>query len=238
MCILNHMVKSRWEIVADGLNREQNEMDVKLEKAGTLWRRKYVQQRVLQQCLKMRRESLINSSARRYGSYGGKPLYAFSREMDKFISDNHPKKRRQRKVKQALLESIEHGKILPSEEIPKRVDKYFSSWKEKKAQESSKHTNFLLNLESGGKTFKNKSIPPIRGLVNNFHKFTLDDQEDDDEASKKESDVAKRDAVVLESSSKENTEITKKDGAGSGKRRVLKLPPVQTSKAMISMSHA
>lgn len=237
MCILNNMVKSRWDIVADSLNREQNEMGVKLEKAGTLWRRKHVQQRVLQQCLKMRRESLVNSSACRYGSYGGKPLYAFSREMDKFITDNHPKKRRQRKVKQALLESIEHGKILPPDEIPKRMDKFFSSWKEKKAQESSKHTNFLLNLETGGKTFKNKSIPPIRGLVNNFHKFTLDDEEENDVKSK-ESDVENKDVVLLEPEGKEKVELNKKDGTSSDKRRVLKLPPVQTSKAMISMSHA
>lgn len=140
-------------------------------------------------------------------------------------------------MKQALLESIEHGKILPPDEIPKRMDKFFSSWKEKKAQESSKHTNFLLNLETGGKTFKNKSIPPIRGLVNNFHKFTLDDEEEDDVKSK-ESDVENKDVVLLEPEGKEKVELNKKDGKSSAKRRVLKLPPVQTSKAMISMSHA
>lgn len=140
-------------------------------------------------------------------------------------------------MKQALLESIEHGKILPPDEIPKKMDKFFSSWKEKKAQESLKHTNFLLNLESGGKTFKNKSIPPIRGLVNNFHKFTLDDEEKDD-VQNKESEVENKDVVVLEPDGKEKAELINKDGAGSDKRRVLKLPPVQTSKAMVSMSHA
>lgn len=114
-------------------------------------------------------------------------------------------------MKQALLESIEHGKILPPDEIPKRMDKFFSSWKEKKAQESSKHTNFLLNLETGGKTFKNKSIPPIRGLVNNFHKFTLDDEEEDDVKSK-ESDVENKDVVLLEPEGKEKVELNKKDG--------------------------
>lgn len=259
MCILNNMIKSRWEIVDDSLSRERNEADIRLEKAGTLWRRKHVQQRVLLQCLKMRKETLAHSSARRYGSYGGKPLGAFSRDMDRFISDNHPKKRRQRKVKRALLESIERGQIIAPEDIPKKVERYFNSWKEKK--DSSKHTNFLLNFESGGKTFKNKAIPPIRGLLNSFHKFSLDESEEES-VPKVKPQTGSLQAVGLQTEDQELVRPTPEDQgmvaaqSGSteplathgnndrrelkppkvqGDRKVLKLPPVQTTKAMISV---
>ncbi|XP_048777889.1 uncharacterized protein LOC125681732 [Ostrea edulis] len=233
MCILNHMVKSRWETMNDSLSRERNEMDVKLEKAGTLWRRKYVQQRVLQQCLKMRKTTLANSStARLYGSYGGKPLYAYSRDIERFITDNHPKKRRQRKVKRALLESIERGKIIDPKELPGRVDKYFSVWKEK--EESSKPSSKLLDFETGGKTFKNTVIPPIRGLVNNFHKFTLDDSEEDS-AQKQENKGDNSDVILIKT---DNNDSNNSEDNRTDSRRVLKLPPVQTSKAMVAMSRA
>jgi hypothetical protein len=260
MFILNHMVKARWETVNDSLSRERNEMDVKLEKAGTLWRRKYVQQRVLQQCLKMRKETLPNSSAaRRYGSYGGKPLYAYSRDIERFITDNHPKKRRQKKVKRALLESIERGKIIDPQELPGRVEKYFSGWKEK--EESFKPSRKLLDFETGGKRFKNTVIPPIRGLVNNFHRFTLEDSEEDDtpkqenkgdnsnvlliKTDNNDSDKLKDNKSDSQSvlklppvqTSKASDSDKLKDNNGDS-RRVLKLPPVQTSKAMVTMARA
>ncbi|XP_062580681.1 uncharacterized protein LOC134242564 [Saccostrea cucullata] len=235
MCILNHMIKSRWETVNDSLTRERNEADHRLDKAGTLWRRKYVQQRVLQQCMKMRKENLTNSSAaRRFGCYGGKPLFAFSRDIDRFISDNHPKKRRQRKVKQALLESIERGHIIDPEEIPKRVENYFSHWKVK--EESSRKSNILPEMErgaGGGKTFKNTVIPPIRGLVNNFHKFTLDDADPEVQSEDKETRSEKPNVILIQ---KDNTDSKKLVENKSENRRVLKLPPVQTSKAMVTMS--
>ncbi|XP_061164282.1 uncharacterized protein LOC133173310 [Saccostrea echinata] len=234
MCILNHMIKTRWETVNDSLTRERNEMDNRLDKAGTLWRRKHVQQRVLQQCMKMRKDNLSNSSAaRRFGCYGGKPLFAYSRDIDRFISDNHPKKRRQRKVKQALLESIERGQIIDPKEIPKRVENCFNHWKVK--EENSRKSDILPEVESGGKTFKNTVIPPIRGLVNNFHKFTLDDAEDSVRKESNETKNEKADVILIQ---RDNTDSKKLAENKSENRRVLKLPPVQTSKAMVSMSHA
>lgn len=82
--------------------------------------------------------------------------------------------------------------------------------------------NFLLNLEIGGKVFKNKLIFFICGFVNNFYKFIFDDEEEDDVKSK-ESDVENKDVVLFELEGKEKVELNKKDGISSDKWRVLKL---------------
>lgn len=82
--------------------------------------------------------------------------------------------------------------------------------------------NFLLNLEIGGKMFKNKLIFFICGFVNNFYKFIFDDEEEDDVKSK-ESDVENKDVVLFELEGKEKVELNKKDGISSDKWRVLKL---------------
>lgn len=82
--------------------------------------------------------------------------------------------------------------------------------------------NFLLNLEIGGKMFKNKLIFFICGFVNNFYKFIFDDEEEDDVKSK-ESDVENKDVVLFELEGKEKVELNKKEGISSDKWRVLKL---------------
>lgn len=82
--------------------------------------------------------------------------------------------------------------------------------------------NFLLNLEIGGKMFKNKLIFFICGFVNNFYKFIFDDEEEDDVKSK-ESEVENKDVVLFELEGKEKVELNKKDGISSDKWRVLKL---------------
>lgn len=82
--------------------------------------------------------------------------------------------------------------------------------------------NFLLNLEIGGKMFKNKLIFFICGFVNNFYKFIFDDEEEDDVKSK-ESDVENKDVVLFELDGKEKVELNKKDEISSDKWRVLKL---------------
>lgn len=82
--------------------------------------------------------------------------------------------------------------------------------------------NFLLNLEIGGKVFKNKLIFFICGFVNNFYKFIFDDEEEDDVKSK-ESEVENKDVVLFELEGKEKVELNKKDGISSDKWRVLKL---------------
>lgn len=82
--------------------------------------------------------------------------------------------------------------------------------------------NFLLNLEIGGKMFKNKLIFFICGFVNNFYKFIFDDEEENDVKSK-ESDVENKDVVLFELEGKEKVELNKKDGISSDKWRVLKL---------------
>lgn len=82
--------------------------------------------------------------------------------------------------------------------------------------------NFLLNLEIGGKMFKNKLIFFICGFVNNFYKFIFDDEEEDD-VKIKENDVENKDVVLFELEGKEKVELNKKDGISSDKWRVLKL---------------
>jgi len=77
-------------------------------------RKAIVKQRVLQQCLRMKRECRTFTD-NNLGVYGGKPLYTYSRDIDKFIADQHPRRRRVRVAEKALKQSIRRGKISEKE---------------------------------------------------------------------------------------------------------------------------
>lgn len=167
--MLNEVMRSQYEVVDGYLTREKFEIGVKYDKSFVPMRRSVVKQRVLQQCLKMKRQSKIMSN-RNFGAYGGKPLYTFHRDIDKFITEMHPKLRRLKQAEKALQESIEKGRIIDPKIVPKKIEQYFEkNWKEDEVK-----PNRLPKLQTAEKSkdiFRNSrknAIPPIRGLINPF----------------------------------------------------------------------
>lgn len=176
--MLNDVIKTQCEVVDECLSREKFEIGVKYDKSFVPVRRSVVKQRVLQQCLKMRRGSR-KFSDRNLGVYGGKPLYTYSREIDKFIADMHPRHRRLRQAEKALKESIDKGKILDPQNIPHKIEQYFEkNWKPDEPQIKPKPK--IVDVQDSKDIFKRTRhiLPPIRGLLNPINKIERTDIED------------------------------------------------------------
>ncbi|KAK3095653.1 hypothetical protein FSP39_017202 [Pinctada imbricata] len=230
VCILNDVIKSRWEIIDQSISREKFEISVKHDKSFIPWKRRFVHQRVLQECMRMRRETTDSKTKRQYGEYGGKPLYAFTRDINRYISEMHPRLRRERKVRKALSEAVEQGKILDPSVISRKMETHLKTWED----EDKPKVKRVNSEEDEKKMFTTKvSLPPLRGIMNNMYAFNLKDQEE------KES----RDQIKKEDKldSKKGEEYKIEDAVSSVEqkdldrgRAVLKLPPIETAKSFVT----
>ena len=125
LIVVNDVEKNRFETFSDIVKKDKAVCDHKYEKSKMFVRRALVRQRVLQQCMKMRRINIDrNPHQTMYGRYGGRSIEQFGREIETFIAMNHPKIRRQRKIKQLMEEGIEQGKILEEKTISKRMHSF------------------------------------------------------------------------------------------------------------------
>lgn len=231
--IVNDVIKSKWGVLDEHIAREKLQQSLDWEKSTMSVRRIVIRQKVLKQCMKMRREGVATKvKERMLGYYGGKPIHAFTRDIDQQIADNHPRLRRLRKVRKQIQESIETGKILKPVEMSKRMNHFF----EKHFKEEKKEPKKPEKEEEDDDGDKKKDIfsrhrgalPPIRGLVNPFYKVVRDEDvrpsKDDDKADKPDNDQETFDRLVVEQENPEKIlnkhtvlpKITEKDPPAPG----------------------
>ncbi|XP_033732784.1 uncharacterized protein LOC117322129 [Pecten maximus] len=201
--IVNDVIKSKWGVLDEHIAREKIQHSLDWEKSTMSVRRILIRQKVLKQCMKMRRDGVATKvKERMLGYYGGKPIHAFTRDIDQQIADNHPRLRRMRKVRKQIQESIVTGKILKPVEMSQRMNNYF----EKHFKEEEKETKKPEKDEDDDDDVQKKDIfsrhrgalPPIRGLVNPFYKVVRDDDTKPSETSNQESGQESVDRLVVE----------------------------------------
>ncbi|XP_070177416.1 E3 ubiquitin-protein ligase RBBP6-like isoform X2 [Littorina saxatilis] len=124
--MMNDMIRSQFSLYNSCLSQEQHESSIKLVKNCVEMRRTVVRQKVLRKCLEMRkRKILVRDPSRRYGQYGGVPLWAMSRDIERVIADNHPKIRRMKRVQEAMQKSRDSGAILDADTVARRIETFF-----------------------------------------------------------------------------------------------------------------
>ncbi|KAL8559855.1 hypothetical protein ACOMHN_030191 [Nucella lapillus] len=102
-------------------------------------RRTIVRQKVLKKCLEMRKRKIVaRDPTKTFGQYGGKSLWAMSREIDGVIADNHPKIRRMKRVEEVMRHSLESGAILDDEAVSRRMEAFFQL-KQARKEKSPQH---------------------------------------------------------------------------------------------------
>ncbi|XP_076436249.1 uncharacterized protein LOC143275845 [Babylonia areolata] len=134
--MMNDIVRARFGLYSNWLSREQHDSSVKLVKNCTEVKRSIVRQRVLRNCLEMRKRKIVaRDPTRPFGQYGGKPLWAMSRDIDHVIANNHPKIRRMRHVEQVMRQSLESGAILDEAAITRRMEAFLQLKKQHPQQQ-------------------------------------------------------------------------------------------------------
>ncbi|OWF43496.1 uncharacterized protein LOC110459657 [Mizuhopecten yessoensis] len=177
--IVNDVIKSKWGVLDEHIAREKIQQSLDWEKSTMAVRRILIRQKVLKQCMKMRRDGVATKvKERRLGYYGGKSVNAFTRDIDHQIAENHPRLRRLRKVRKQIQESLENGKILKPVEMSKRITNYFEKHfkEEKKVEKPVKDEEDDDDVQKKDIFSRHRgALPPIRGLVNPFYKLVRDD---------------------------------------------------------------
>ncbi|KAK3601006.1 hypothetical protein CHS0354_008115 [Potamilus streckersoni] len=245
--VMNDVIKSRWETYDEYITKEKLRVDHRFQKSKMLIRRALVRQKVLQRCLKLRQETVnkrhISSN---FGKYGGKPLVAFSRDIDAYIADNHPKIRRLRKIRKLIDNSIESGAILDEKRAYEKVQTYFKErletmgieppvTKEKKKEE----------IEEKKKDYSRYGVPKLPALLNpfmvsqtiqadgkvkehaqvkevNILKLTSEMENLDTKFSKQDSDIK-----IIETTERSPSFYKSKS------KGALRLPPIQPTKVLV-----
>ncbi|KAL3870777.1 hypothetical protein ACJMK2_038820 [Sinanodonta woodiana] len=235
--VMNDVIKSRWETYDEYITKEKLRVDHRFQKSKMLIRRALVRQKVLQRCLKLRQETVNKRHiSPNFGKYGGKPLVAFSRDIDAYIADNHPKMRRFRKIRKLIDDSIESGAILDENRAYQKVQTYFKERletmgieppvrKEKKQEET----------EEKKKDYSRYGVPKLPALLNPFmvsqtiqadgkvkEQLTSEMENLDTKISKQDGDIK----IV------ETTEIPPSLYKSKSKG-TLRLPPIQPTKALV-----
>lgn len=124
---MNDLAKSQQELMEGYIKRNKHEAAFKYGKDASLLRKAIVRQRVLQKCLKMRRDGTeYVKPPPKYGIYGGIPLEYLSKDIDSYIERMHPRIRRLKKVQQLMQNSLDRGAILAPSKIVEKIDDFFS----------------------------------------------------------------------------------------------------------------
>ncbi len=248
LMVINDLVKTRYEVYADFLYNAQVEADYSLEKSKMFVRRALVRQKVLQKCMKMRRHHPDTETI--FGRYGGKPIEAFSRDIEGLIAHNHPKLRRKRHHQRLLNESLEKGAILKPTVVENRVAGWIerSYTKYKLMKQKREQTNLEAieeKLEKASqKTKANQRTLRLPVLTNPFYsgaRTGLESKEvsKPDLDSKPEvgpKDIQTEPDVLNLSDNMENMMLEPKQTGGNvlDKKRTLVLPPINPTKVMVS----
>lgn len=211
MCVINDVNKSRWELLDGYIKRDEHDTMFRLAKSVTSVRKSLVKQRVLQQCMKMRRDRL-DYSEKILGRYGGKPAEAFSRDVENVIDYMHPKRRRMRKLQSLKVQCIRDGAILLPTEVESKINEYFTrAWRSANRRDSSKDDNGLKFIK-GLDFFQGNILPPIPTLKKGFHKIPLDSNPDKNSSGPNETrnDVNKLDLIKKQAEVKRSDKQSQK----------------------------
>ncbi|KAH3791561.1 hypothetical protein DPMN_145049 [Dreissena polymorpha] len=246
LIVINDLVKSKYEVYADFLDKAEAEADYSFEKSKMFVRRALVRQKVLQKCMKMRRHHPDTKTI--FGRYGGKPIEAFSRDIEGFIAHNHPKLRRKRHHQRLLNESLEKGAILKPTVVENRVAGWMerSYTKYKLMKQKRERTNLEAIEEKLEKASKKTNQRTLRlpVLTNPFYsgaRTVLESEEDSKPEVDLKPEVGAKDIqtepdVLNLSDNMENMNLETKQKRGNvlDQKRTLVLPPINPTKVMVS----
>ncbi|XP_012945961.1 uncharacterized protein LOC106013814 [Aplysia californica] len=130
--IMNDIIKNRQEVYHNCLSREQQEASTKLVSDVLTVKRSVVRNRVLLQCMQARKQSSQHDpTPQTYGVYRGRPLDAFSRDIDRVLAWNHPRLKRLRKVERAKQNCLKHGAILDQRAMKSKMEDFFSRYRQR-----------------------------------------------------------------------------------------------------------
>lgn len=234
LIVINDVVKNKNDVYSEYLTHANAEAEHNFEKSKMFVRRALVRQKVLQQCMRMKRLQ-PNDNRAVFGRYGGKTIESFGRDIESFIAYNHPKMRRQRYLQKLLKESFDKGVILKPNVVEDRVaswmERSYTKYKLKKAKREK--TNLEPIMESRKTVDKRSQIPRLPVLSNPFY---TGNREPEVEEEQKTADVE----ILKISKDLEEVALNKsvnEDNGGSKaneKRATLVLPPIKTTRAMVS----
>lgn len=153
--MMNDIVRAQLGLYSNCLAREQHEASIKLVSSCVEVRRSIVKQKVLRKCLEMRKcKVMARDSLAHFGQYGGKPLWAMSRDIERVIANNHPRIRRMRRAEEMMRKSLENGAILDEDAVARRMEAFFQV-KQGRQQQQQQNKKFATALQN---PFK---LPPL-----------------------------------------------------------------------------
>lgn len=237
LIVVNDVEKNKYEVYAEYLDHAHHEAEQNFEKSKMFVRRALVRQKVLQKCMKMRRRTLDTKPE--FGRYGGRPIDAFSRDIEGYIAHNHPKLRRKRHLEKLLDESFDNGSILKQTAVNNKVADWMErSYTKHKLMQSKREKSTLLAIkEKGGKSAhkRQQRIPKLPVLSNPFYSMVRPEEGHN-------SDNYTADILKVTETLNEVHLDKEKDTAGDKnainkdvkERRTLVLPPINPNREMIS----
>lgn len=171
LIVVNDVVKTKHDTYTELVEKDKANADFRFEKSKMFVRRALVRQRVLQQCMRMRRSDYDNSSHKNlYGRYGGRTIDQFGREIETFIAMNHPKIRRQRKIRQLLEDGKAQGKLLEEKAIASRMQSFLqrSITKMRLKQFQKERSKVSIKRENSKLNYQRQGLPKLPVLTNPF----------------------------------------------------------------------
>lgn len=228
--VINDVVKTKYNVYAEYLNHAHAATNHKFEKSKMFVRRALVRQKVLQKCMKMRRQHCADGRTV-YGKYGGKAIDSFGKDIEHFISYNHPQMRRKRYLKTLLDESLEKGAILKPNVVEDRVAGWMErSYTKYKLRQAKREKTILEPIKERQEKSLDKRSRQLRlpVLTNPYYSVVRDTDKTSVEAD-----------VLNITADMEKVDIDKKrtetiDSQTQERRAMLVLPPIRSTKSMVT----
>ena len=237
LMVVNDVVKSRYDVLAEYLDHAHDESAHNFEKSKAFVRRALVRQKVLQKCMKMRRQNVGNQNM--YGRYGGKPIDAFSRDIESFIAFNHPKKRRKRYLQKLMDDSLDTGAILKEDIAQERVQSWMErSYTKYKLMKAKREQSIVKSIPEE----KPKSLPKRQGAqlrLPPVMRSSYNTETDVETKISQDKDLFTITESVerLDLESKPDTEVLEskqKVSHVTDTRPTIKLPPINPTRSMVA----
>lgn len=170
LIVVNDVARSKCDSYNDIVDKDKADADYRFEKSKMFVRRALVRQRVLQQCMKMRRTNLDrNPHNNLYGRYGGRSIEQFGREIETFIAMNHPKIRRQRQIKRLMEEGLAQGKLLEQKTVSDKMQTFLQrSLTKMRLKRIQKEKSQISVKRESSKINQRQGLPRLPVLTNPF----------------------------------------------------------------------
>lgn len=169
--IMNDIVRTQLGLYNSCLAREEHEASVKLVKSSVEVKRAIVRQRVLLQCLEMRKRKVLDRDPHApFGQYGGRPLWTMSRDIDRVIANNHPRLRRMRRAKDLMQKSLQSGAILDTDTMVRRMEAFFQLKQGQGRQEHSENDEGPESSQISSQQKNPFKLPPLLRSKAELHK--------------------------------------------------------------------